>query len=237
MSIERSAIASKCTALTLKGTQCTRKSKDGTVCGMHMKVETSILLKFEQINSFSVEDLLKYKDCFEKDYLCELINLNEALPSYDDRRTEEAYVLIVRNFHDKKIDELENLNWEKQKILRKKLVNRRDHYGLNITNIPILLSLQANLKPYFKVDDCQGLYFFCHDAGYKYHGDMTNNIYVNFGTTNLYFQWFFNRHQEGENVNIKLNNDLILMSEKAMGKDCKKKGTPILKYAIGEKYR
>ena len=53
----------------------------------------------------------------------------------------------------------------------------------------------------------------------------------------MYFQWFFNRNKEGDMVKIELNNDLMIMSEKASGKDCKKKSVPILKYAIGDKFK
>lgn len=244
----------KCTALTLKGSPCTRNSKDGQFCGMHMKpFEPSMLLSFEHQDFFTVNDLLAYKKQFELKYVCELINLNDSLPFYDDRRTEEACLLIVKDFHKENIPDLP---WCKKTILRKKLVNRRDKYILdfgendindveyidkmvNINSVPILLSLKAKVNDLIKYDyqKINGQYFFNKEAHYKYHGDLNNHIDVNFGSTHLYYQWYYNKKSVSLPVEIELNNDLLLMSEKALGKDAKQKGIPVLKYAIGDKFK
>ena len=216
--------AGQCTALTIKGTQCTRTAKDG-FCGMHSKqISKSIILTFEQPN-YSIEDLKKYQKEFKDEYTCELIDLNQLLPFYDTRRTEEAALLIVRNFHQHDMNELEKLEWETQTILRKKLVNRRDKYILN--DIP-LINVDFN--------KAKGHYYFNASSGEKYHGDLNNRM-INFGKTNLYFQWFFNKQKQGDVIKITLGNDLLMMSEKASGFDFKSKLVPVLKHAIGDKFK
>ncbi len=226
----------QCAALTIKGVQCTRKTT-GEFCGMHTKLDKSILISFTQDHYYHIEDLKNYKEHFEKqNYTCDLINLNEVLSTYDTRRTEEAKILIVRNFHEHDVKTLEKLKWETQTILRKKLVNRRDKYTLdfNNTDVPLLIDVKAKLD--IQKDNIEGHYYFNNRAGEKYHGNL-NTVYVNFGQTNLYFQWFFNKQKEGNQIKITLNNDLLIMSEKSCGSDFRSKLVPILKHAIGDNFK
>lgn len=263
---------SQCQGLTILGSRCTRQAKENNVCGMHAKTNCkSMLFGFEQDNVFTVNDLNDYYQLFQSQgYGCELVNLNSVLPYYDNRLTQEAAILIVRQFNTHGIDRLEDLNWNKQMILRKKLVNRRDKYTLefdcdncdhcddkedkdkedkdkedngkddkpiNINTVPILMSLKAKIDDFTK--ECHkinGSYFFNNQSGFKYHADLVNNVYVNFNTTVLYFQWFLNRKPIADVIKVELNDDLVIMSENVLGIEAKK-GIPIIKYAIGDKYK
>ncbi len=104
----------------------------------------------------------------------------------------------------------------------------------NNTDVPLLIDVKAKLD--IQKDNIEGHYYFNNRAGEKYHGNL-NTVYVNFGQTNLYFQWFFNKQKEGNQIKITLNNDLLIMSEKSCGSDFRSKLVPILKHAIGDNFK
>jgi len=84
-------------------------------------------------------------------------------------------------------------------------------------------------------------YYNINKCGIGYHGDSERRKVFAFrmgATMPLHFQWYINYTPIGENIKIELDDgDMYIMSEKAVGFDCKKKKIPTLRHAAGcDKY-
>ena len=89
---------------------------------------------------------------------------------------------------------------------------------------------------------CEGnLYYDVSKCGVPFHGDQERRkvVGVRLGAElPLHYQWFYDKEPIGERIKLNLEHgDLYVMSEKAVGFDCKTKKITTLKHAAGcEKY-
>lgn len=164
-------------------------------------------------------------------------------------------------FVDALTDVLESLKWDTFAKMRGVVKNKRARYNLcfgeenqesNFENgkgtvvafedIPDLLLLRdewsniigdkgANLM-------AEGnLYYDTKKCGIGYHGDSERNLVIacRLGDSmELHYQWYLKFERVGYNFSITLDDgDIYFMSEKAVGKDWKKRNTLTLRHAAG----
>lgn len=232
----------KCTARTTKGLQCIRKCKSGTtLCGVHLKKpgHQSMTLSFwNQQDGFSISELESLKCHFEAlGFVSELISLNTALPIYDNRRTEDASILVIRQFEVNDVyDELTTLEWEKTMVKRQKTLNRQDHFLINLTDVDVLKEIKKTFEKLVGTVNVNGQYYFNDKAGHKYQGYNGKRIHLHLNDDiRVYFQWYVNRDKIQEPIEVTIHhNDLYILSDKAAGFDCKQKNIPVIKHAVGK---
>lgn len=250
----------RCVAITLKGIPCGRKCKEGIYCGYHIKkpivINHSITLTFyNQTNTFTTDMLISLKNVLKNKYTCELVDLNTTLPTFDNRRTEQAFILIVKNFGNQSIyEELMHIEWETKMNLRNKVVNRVGKYAMQFDteeqepnyeegiykvmkydNVVKTKNIKDDLIQLLSLDElkCQAYYYYNHEkiTG-NFHAKSPLMFNLHFGDSiNLYYKWFFSNKPISDEIKIKLDDqDLYIMNEKASCVDSKLKKIPILKY-------
>lgn len=250
---------STCVAITIKGTICGKKCKEGDYCGYHMKrkvnvIKQSITLNFYNQNTFTTDTIMILKTKLEQNYNCELINLNLALPTFDNRRTECAIILIIKGFCKQPVyDELINLPWDKKINLRNKVVNRIGKYALQFdkeeqepdyengiyrtikySNVKETNQMKKDLMELLNTDQlkCQAHHYHNFENTNAFHTKLPLIANVHLGDPLvIQYKWFFSSKPISEEINVTLNNqDLYIMNEKASCVDSHLKKTPILKY-------
>lgn len=257
----------KCKGITLQGKICNRTCKEGIeFCGYHSKSKTvqinhqptiikqSITLTFYN-NTLTVEPFTLIE--LQNQLYGDIINLNTILKQFDNRHTELADILLVKNYiTDNIYEDLLNVNWDKKIFLRNKIVNRIEKYVITINkekqepnynigeyrvlkydNFDTLNNLKDKLLLLFNQESfiCQGDYYYNHEKlNLKYQGSKVNNmICIHLGDPiKLSYKWFFANKSVSDDFMITLNHgDLYIMNEKATGHDCKLKKNTVLKYS------
>lgn len=257
----------KCKGVTLQGKACNRTCKEGIeFCGYHAKSKTvqinkqPIALKQSVIYTFSSPNfvvephmLVKLQGTIKGS---QMIHLNDVLVQFDNRHTEIASILVIKNYITNNIyQEALGINWDKKVLLRNKVVNRIGKYAITIDNfpeepnyeqgqyrvisydsLPKTNKLKNKLSLVFNQDalECQGEYYCDQEKlKLKYQGSKVNNMMcVHLGNSiQLSYKWFFANKPVSDDMKIILEHgDLYIMSEKATGHDYKLKKNPILKY-------
>lgn len=256
---------STCIATTLKGEKCNRKCKEGTFCGYHQKsvtkpqssLQQSITLSFyNDTNTFSTDMLITLKNHLSDEYTCQLIDLNTILPTFDNRRTEQASVLVIKNYITSDIyNELISIPWDTKVNLKSKVVNRTDKYVMQFSetetqsanyedtlytimkydNVPLTQAIKNNIISLLNLDElqCNAHYYYNHDkTGTKYQNKLPLHVNIHVGNSlNLNYKWYFGTKAISDEVKITLEDkDLYIMNEKAACTDNTLKKIPILKY-------
>ena len=254
----------KCLALTLKGTECTRKCKEGhDYCGFHYKkvdIEKDMIIISFQQKTLSFYDLNNIQKNYE---FTKLIHLHDFIPSIEDRKLNEAGILIIKNYvTDHLYKEQKGLDWDKMEYRRGRIVNKKAKYALkynhlsqepdypnnkeriiNFNDMPMLNQLKIDITKKLNLEDQMSAtadyYYNMNTCGTSYH-TTTNNVFnICLGSSiQLHYQWFLNGKPLGDNISITLNHgDLYFISDKASGHDYKRKKIPTLKFAFGcDKY-
>lgn len=252
---------STCVA-TIKGVVCGRKCKQGDFCGYHVKkpktntLQSITLTFYNQTNTFTTDALMILKTTLEHKYTCNLINLNEVLVTFDNRRTECASILVVKQFGKKSLyDELLTIDWDTKMNLRNKVVNRIGKYAMQFdeeeqeSNYELgiqrkmrydhffeLKGVKNELMQLLSLDElkCQAYYYHHYDkincAAFHTKLPLTVNLHLG-DDYNLYYKWFYSSKPISEEITVTLQDqDLYIMNEKAACIDSHLKKTPILKY-------
>lgn len=189
--------------------------------------------------------------------VCEPVNAASNLTGLP-----EAYVLIVRNAISNKdalLNEMVELDWDRKAMMRGKVVNKHARFNLcfddfdqepdyaagkgrviDIARLPMLQSLYSSISEFPESEGLkvEGNYYYdLNECGIGFHGDSERSkvIGVRLGQTcPLYYQWYQKSNAISKPYRIDLNHgDLYVMSEKAVGRDWKKKVVPTLRHAAG----
>lgn len=249
-----------CAAITVKGTPCVRECKEGNYCGYHLKKKAPLCQSFSltfynNSNTFTTEMLLSLKNTLENNYTCELVQLNNILPTFDNRRTEDAFILIVKEFGNQALyDELMQIEWETKINLRNKVVNRVGRYAMQFDtmekepnydegiykvmtyeNTKYIKDMKDTLIQLLTLDElkCQAYYNYNHQKiNNNFHAKLPLVVNLHLGDKmDLHYKWFFSGKPISEEIKITLHDkDLYIMNEKASCMDSKLKKIPILKY-------
>jgi hypothetical protein len=108
--------------------------------------------------------------------------------------------------------------------------------------IPLTQKLRNNLEYFFgqKASNLQGegnLYYDSSKCGISMHGDGERRIVIaaRLGKSMpLHYHWYYQGKPIGDSIELEIcNNDLYVMSAKAVGTDWKKKNIPTLRHAAG----
>jgi alkylated DNA repair dioxygenase AlkB len=211
-------------------------------------------------NGFSIADLKKAQKMFDG-YITEYIDLER-------QDTPEAAVLIIRNGllamgvnPDSFYDEQAKLDYDKQKLMYKRVVNSIARHNLcfadspqtaNIekgqgtiiafNSLPLLNETRKALAKFFgpkaKNLNAEGNYYYdCTKCYIGFHGDTERKkvIAVRLGNKfPLFYQWYYKNNPVGDKIKIELEHgDVYIMSEKAVGQDWKKSSIYTLRHAAG----
>ena len=176
----------------------------GDVAENHVRMQ-----KIGKMNErgFSIEELKKSKKIFEgKGYVCELINLHDALHEKD---CEEAAILIVRNGiealsekADSFLEELRACEWDTKAYMYGRVCNKRARYNLcfsdtsqepdyenkkgrivSFDKLPCMKhireALPTSLGPLAKDLQAEGnMYYDISKCGLGWHGDAERKIVI-----------------------------------------------------------
>jgi len=148
--------SSKCTALTLKGKQCTRKALFGNLCRLHATIETPVYqfegqcmtVTFSDVveNSIGMEQLGEKNDengkMITPQYLRELSKTLENCKIHElnytcSQKTEEACILVISNWlanPNDLLQELLQLDWDKKFLNKGSVMNKKARYNLCFTD-------------------------------------------------------------------------------------------------------
>lgn len=229
-------------------------------------------IQFDELKS--IEDHFKGMGC-----KTEMIHLNQLLETQKlslpvDKRhnleTEDAYVLIVRegmkivlnDEYQVLSDFLTNLEWDKNALMKGKIVEKRARYNLCFADFDQNPDIQHGKGTVINFDQTKQLtklrllfckllnknedeivaegnrYFDTKSCGINYHGDTERKIVIGtrFGSSmSLCYHWYVNDMRVGEKLQIQLNDgDIYFMSSKSVGNDWKTKAKiPTLRHSAG----
>ena len=171
-------------------------------------------------------------------------------------------VLIIRNFYPrnkKLLKELRSLEWDTKAYMRGRVVNKKARYNLCFSNFDqepdyenkkgtivdfshlkhlnkVRNAIMENLEPECELVAEGNMYYDMNKCYIGYHGDSERNVVIGLRlgcTYNLTYCWHQNRDKVGEEIDISLNSgDLYIMSDKAVGKDWKKRLIPTLRHSV-----
>ena len=174
----------------------------------------------------------------------------------------EAYVMVVRDAvgcKDELLEEMLRLEWDSKALMRGKVVNKHARFNLcfddfdqepdyaagkgrvvNIDHLPALQRIHRQISSFPDSADLKvegNFYYDVNECGIGFHGDAERSkvIGVRLGQTcPLYYQWYQRSAAISLPFRIDLHHgDLYAMSEKAVGRDWKKKLLPTLRHAAG----
>lgn len=187
------------------------------------------------------------------------------LPEFQNKGIElpEAALLVVRGYLDAEVaqnlfDQLKSLPWDRQALMRGKVVNKHARYNLcfdcfdqeadfangrgtvvNIASNALLSSLSDRVNSLTGFENkVEGNYYYDLDrCGIGYHGDAERSKTLGIrlgGSFPLVFRWYQRSQPISNRFQIMLNaGDMYIMSEKAAGSDWMKKVVPTLRHAAG----
>lgn len=172
----------------------------------------------------------------------------------------KACVLVVRNYvenHESLFDTLSSLEWDKKAFMRGRVVNKIARYNLcfadfaqeadyenkrgtvvDFSTLPEMQKLRKSLEEIAGVTlVAEGnLYYTTKKCYIGYHGDAERDVVVGIRlgcTQNLNYQWYQNSKKVGCEYTITLHSgDMYIMSDKAVGKDWKRRIIPTLRHAV-----
>lgn len=172
----------------------------------------------------------------------------------------KACVLVARGYcvgHRKLLSKLTALEWDTKAIMYKKVVNKKARHNLcfaeysqeadfengkgtivEFSTLPYLDKIRRNLEGVAGVSlVAEGNYYYNTDTCYiGYHGDAERNIVMGLRlgkTLDIVYRWYKNSAAVGDEMRITLNSgDLYIMSDKAVGKDWKKRSVYTLRHAV-----
>lgn len=174
----------------------------------------------------------------------------------------KAAVLVIRRYcsSDKKLFRtLSELKWDTQAFMKGRVVNKKARYNLcfadfdqeadyankkgtiiNFSHIRYLNKLRnhiiENLEPGCNLVAEGNFYYDMSKCYIGYHGDFERNVVLGLllgCTCNITYCWYQYSAQISSPVNISLSSgDLYIMSDKAVGKDWKKKLIPTLRHSV-----
>lgn len=205
-------------------------------------------------NGFGYEDLLNAKYFFEnKNCVCEMINLHENI----SQKTENAYLLIIRNcinkIIDKTADDQDALEKDTKAFMYGRVVNKSARYNLcfgefyqkadykngkgtiiKLEDVPLLNEIRKKLPDINATNlVVEGNYYYdIKKCGIGYHGDSERSkvIGIRLGESlPICFQWYYQNLPVGDNN----HGDMYIMSEKTVGFDWKKKSIYTLRHSAG----
>lgn len=171
-------------------------------------------------------------------------------------------VLLGNRTHVMMYDEQKSLIWDTKKRIYGRVVNSQARYNLcysdqsqepdyvngkgriiSFNDVPLMTSLMDKLEelvgPKASNLSVEGnRYYDITKCGISPHGDAERKICigVRLGTVSLplHYKWYLNSESYGPQYTIQLHpGDIYFMSEKAVGKDWKKKNIPTLRHATG----
>lgn len=211
-----------------------------------------------------LEDIYNQHDLADIYYLCE--------PDVPDQVNsgERAAVLVLRNgidymadmrMHDDLFLEMKDLDYDKKKLIRGRVVNSHARWNLCIdkqaqiadlkegkgtvisfSQVPQLMSIADQFEIVFgdKARKLKGeinYYYDIDKCGIGFHGDAERRIVIAMrlgASMPLYYQWYKYGEAIGNVIEIPLNGgDIYIMSEKAVGTDWKKRNCATLRHAVG----
>jgi hypothetical protein len=211
---------------------------------------------------FTCKELNKLYDELKNENKVEYINLSK----YTDVKTDDACILILRNFvsADELYNEQKKLNYDTKALMRGKVKNKIARHNLcfseksqkpnyecgkgtivSYKDVPKLHELLLKLPVMFG-DKAKNLvgeanhYYDIKKNGIGFHGDGERKkvIAIRLGASMpFHFQWFQNSKPIGTRVKLILNHgDMYIMSQKAVGFDWLKRKIPTLRHAAGSEF-
>jgi hypothetical protein len=174
----------------------------------------------------------------------------------------EAAILVIREFcvsDEKLFKSLSKLQWDTKALMYGREVNKVARHNLcfadydqkanipngkgtivNFSHLRYLNKIRRTIVE--KLDPgcdlvAEGNYYYNMKKCYiGYHGDAERNIVLGLRlglSQDLTYCWYQSSNQIGEPINITLNSgDLYIMSDKAVGKDWKKRSIPTLRHGV-----
>jgi hypothetical protein len=207
--------------------------------------------------SFSCERLEKLSETLTKS--TKLYRLHRPKEAID--LCEKASILVIRNYldnADELMEELINLEWDKKSLMRGQVKNKLARHNLcfadfnqvadyengkgtifNFAELPCLKFVRESIINDFNVlPVAEGNYYYdAKKCGIAGHGDVERNFVIGIrlgSTMDLCYQWYHNSKPVGNKVTITLNHgDLYIMSDKAIGRDWKKRSQYTLRHSAG----
>ena len=239
-----------------------------TFCdGAENHVGMQKILSNSKIETISYNKILSLKHKYEQEgFKCDLVDL-----SLDDSYINKcgidhrAAVLVIRNYikNDLEVfDEMKGLEWDKQALMRGKVVNKHARHNLVFgdtyqiakyeegkgtiipwSDIPLLSEIKTRLKDeeYGDIVAEGNYYYDVNKCGISKHGDGEREAVIGLrlgATMRLCFAWYQKCNRVSNDVVITLNSgDLYIMSEKAVGQDWRKQIIHTLRHSAGcDKY-
>jgi len=228
---------------------------------------------------FTADELFNACDKFVEDGIeCDVYDIavsafgdNEEL-QYDPET--QAYILVARKAakvlgelddQDQLHEELNGVEYEREMVMRGRIVNRLARYAVCFGNVdqesdlrnnrgkivafehvPITNKILKKLPKYFG-KKAEGLLAECNnyydpkECHIGWHGDGERKIVIGLrsGPVDfpLHYQYYLQGQKQGDQVTIDLSDgDLYAMSAKAVGKDWKRKKVYTLRHAAGYRY-
>lgn len=174
----------------------------------------------------------------------------------------EAAVLVIRGFsldHVKLFNTLKYLKWDTKAYMKGRVVNKIARHNLCFANFDQSPNYENKKGTIINFDHLRhldkirrviveefetgcdlvaegNLYYNISKCYIGYHGDSERNVVLGLRlgcTCDLIYCWYQNSAQISEPITITLHSgDLYIMSDKAVGKDWKKKLIPTLRHSV-----
>jgi hypothetical protein len=218
-------------------------------------------------SGFTVEEL---EEIYNEHDLADIYYLNEPDVPGHTNSGERAAVVVLRDgvdymadmeMHDDLFSEIKSLDYDKQKLIRGRVVNSNARWNLCVdkqaqmadleqgkgtvvsySQVPQLMSIANQFEIVFgdKARRLKGeinYYYDIDKCGIGFHGDAERRIVIAMRLGEplpLYYQWYRNGEAIGEVTEIPLKGgDIYIMSEKAVGTDWKTRNCATLRHATG----
>ena len=205
-------------------------------------------------NSYEyLKNLYENNDDYDKQFID--LSLNDE---------NKACVLVINNFLENDIllfNKLTQLNWDKKFYSYGKVMNKKARYNLCFSdinqepdyenkkgtilkwdNIPELIEIKNKISKLVLNDNLvgEGNYYYNDNCYIGWHGDAERKIVAGLRlgySKPLLYKWFKNSKPINEKIySIDIpSGGLYIMSEKAVGRDWKKRSIPTLRHAVNPK--
>ena len=229
-------------------------------CAENHKGMQQIKLNDKNIPAFTKLDLDNIISKWKGEHL--LVNLRDNLINTEFyNKTVDAYVLILKNFVNNKLEffnELKALNWDTKFKDKGEVKNKKARHNICFSDnsqepdyeagkgriipfndVPILNNIKNELFKYTNLElVAEGnRYYNINYCGIGYHGDTERKIVIGIRSGcdfPLKYRWFYQSKPIGDYININLKDgDLYIMSDKAVGHDWLLRNTVTLRHAAG----
>lgn len=224
------------------------------------KVGCEVDRGYSKQDLLEIKDMLEANSC-KCDLIDLNEEIQEELDAYVLIIRQGVNLLYGESIIEKLTEELTHLEWDTKAKMYGRVVNKHARYNLCFSNtkqepnyekgngriisfeeVPLLQEIRNNMSQYFGQLSTNlvaegNLYYDPRKCGIGYHGDSERHIVIAIRLGSeipLHYQWYLNGKPVGKNIQLSIQSgDIYIMSEKATGRDWKKKKIYTLRHAAG----